>query len=147
MLEEPPVGALAFLDDTEASLAAYRRATDKVGQIEELLAELDEQAGPVRRLPGSVSVHLVADLRIRTHSGSNFDLKLCQRLLAGARRALNLGELGNGGRVEVREGVVDTGTDAPAVFTCVMHPHTKTPKKGRCQICFMDLIPATAAHR
>jgi Cu(I)/Ag(I) efflux system membrane fusion protein len=38
----------------------------------------------------------------------------------------------------------DHGADvsnAPALWTCSMHPNIKMPKPGKCPICFMDLIP------
>lgn len=44
-------------------------------------------------------------------------------------------------------------TDSPAaeetkdtVWTCSMHPQIKLPKKGKCPICFMDLIPLDTHH-
>ena len=30
---------------------------------------------------------------------------------------------------------------APVMWTCSMHPRIQLPKKGKCPICFMDLIP------
>jgi Cu(I)/Ag(I) efflux system membrane fusion protein len=32
-------------------------------------------------------------------------------------------------------------SDDKKVWTCSMHPQIKLPKKGKCPICFMDLIP------
>ncbi|MCB9638383.1 MAG: efflux RND transporter periplasmic adaptor subunit [Myxococcales bacterium] len=32
-------------------------------------------------------------------------------------------------------------SEKPTVWTCSMHPQIKLPKKGKCPICFMDLIP------
>lgn len=31
-------------------------------------------------------------------------------------------------------------------WTCSMHPQINLPEKGKCPICFMDLIPLTAGH-
>ena len=54
----------------------------------------------------SDSVYVVADLGIRPDLFRDWDLKLSQSLLTSPRRRLNSWELGNRGRVEVREGVV-----------------------------------------
>lgn len=34
-----------------------------------------------------------------------------------------------------------TIADTPNVWTCAMHPQIKQPKRGKCPICAMDLIP------
>lgn len=34
-----------------------------------------------------------------------------------------------------------TQAEQPTVWTCSMHPNIKLPEKGKCPICFMDLIP------
>jgi Cu(I)/Ag(I) efflux system membrane fusion protein len=39
----------------------------------------------------------------------------------------------------------DHGADdqsSPTIWTCSMHPQIRLPNKGKCPICFMDLIPA-----
>lgn len=33
------------------------------------------------------------------------------------------------------------GAERPTTWTCSMHPQFKLPQKGKCPICFMDLIP------
>jgi len=35
-------------------------------------------------------------------------------------------------------------SEAPQWWTCSMHPQIQQPKKGKCPICFMDLIPVTS---
>ncbi|MDF1663471.1 MAG: efflux RND transporter periplasmic adaptor subunit [Planctomycetota bacterium] len=35
----------------------------------------------------------------------------------------------------------DTDSQAKTQWTCSMHPQFKLPEKGKCPICFMDLIP------
>ncbi len=35
----------------------------------------------------------------------------------------------------------DNGNTASSVWTCSMHPQIKLPSKGKCPICYMDLIP------
>jgi Cu(I)/Ag(I) efflux system membrane fusion protein len=37
-----------------------------------------------------------------------------------------------------------TVEQAPAWWTCSMHPQIRQPNPGKCPICFMDLIPLTA---
>ena len=38
---------------------------------------------------------------------------------------------------------LETEDGAPTIFTCLMHPQVKLPKKGKCPICKMDLVLAT----
>ncbi|MBU2500971.1 efflux RND transporter periplasmic adaptor subunit, partial [bacterium] len=40
-----------------------------------------------------------------------------------------------------REAGQPDGGSAPEVWTCSMHPQIQLPEKGKCPICFMDLIP------
>ncbi|MGD9547856.1 MAG: efflux RND transporter periplasmic adaptor subunit [Candidatus Krumholzibacteriia bacterium] len=40
-----------------------------------------------------------------------------------------------------REAGRPDGASAPEVWTCSMHPQIQLPEKGKCPICFMDLIP------
>ncbi len=43
---------------------------------------------------------------------------------------------------EQQEGITTKNKEEKAViFTCSMHPQIRLPKKGKCPICFMDLIP------
>jgi membrane fusion protein, copper/silver efflux system len=40
-----------------------------------------------------------------------------------------------------QQGESTAATTAPQTWTCSMHPQIQQPKKGKCPICFMDLIP------
>lgn len=45
---------------------------------------------------------------------------------------------------EQAEGTV-AKSETPTTWTCSMHPQIKLPKKGKCPICFMDLIALTSS--
>jgi hypothetical protein len=53
--------------------------------------------------------------------------------------AADTGDGGNGGHD-------DAGADAPAAFTCPMHPEVRSAEPGRCARCGMPLVPG-ATHR
>ena len=42
--------------------------------------------------------------------------------------------------------VSGSSAKAAEVWSCSMHPQIKLPKKGKCPICFMSLIPLNSSH-
>jgi Cu(I)/Ag(I) efflux system membrane fusion protein len=55
--------------------------------------------------------------------------------------AFFLGKLGRSDTPEAGTAVSKHDHAGPEIWTCSMHPQIKLPKKGKCPICFMDLIP------
>jgi len=57
---------------------------------------------------------------------------------------LNASESHQHGSAPQKEPILEDlsgGTEPKQVWTCSMHPQIKQPEKGKCPICFMDLIP------
>jgi Cu(I)/Ag(I) efflux system membrane fusion protein len=48
------------------------------------------------------------------------------------------------GPVTAQNPTSESGEAGPQWWTCSMHPQIRQPKRGKCPICFMDLIPASS---